>query len=322
MNTPNLLTRLWLPLFALAGLVVFPWVAPLLDLQFYVSFVQRVMIFALLAASLNFILGYGGMVALGHAAFFGAGAYTVAILAHHGVTAAIISWPLAVVIPAALALVIGAISLRTQGVYFIMITLAFAQMIYYVGISLRAYGGEDGLNIMSRSVLPGIDPFNDLAFYYVVLVTVVLCLLLLFKLKDSHFGHALMGIRENEARMESLGFPVYRIKLTAFVIAAAIAGLAGALLANNNLYVSPSIMHWKESAHLIIMILIGGIGLRYGGVAGAVILLCLEEFLRMRTDYWHFWLGLILLSMVFFAPRGMAELLSRLQPKRANESAS
>lgn len=298
----------WLSWTLLVLLVVFPWVAPLMGLEFYVSFVRRVLIFALLAASLNFILGYGGMVALGHAAFFGVGAYTVGILAEHGVGSALIAWPMAVLMAALFALFIGAVSLRTQGVYFIMITLAFAQMVYYVGISLRAYGGEDGLNIMTHNTMPGLNLGSATTLYYVVLVLFVFTLWLLFRIKDSHFGQALQGIRENEARMEALGFPVYRIKLAAFVIAGAIAGLCGALLANNNLFVSPSLMHWKESAHLIIMVLVGGIGMRYGGVAGAMVLLSLEELLKQWTEYWHLPLGIVLLAVVFLAPRGMAGL--------------
>ncbi|MFQ6748859.1 branched-chain amino acid ABC transporter permease, partial [Bordetella pertussis] len=169
----------------------------------------------------------------------------------------------------ALAWITGAISLRTRGVYFIMITLAFAQMVYYVFISLRQYGGEDGLNLSGYSTLPGLDLANDLTFYYLVLVLFAVLMGVFGRVVDSRFGAALQGIRENESRMESLGYPVYRLKLTAFVISGAAAGLAGALLANHNLFISPSLMHWTQSANLLIMVLVGGIGLRYGGVAGA-----------------------------------------------------
>jgi branched-chain amino acid transport system permease protein len=295
-------------------LVLFPLVAPALDLGFYVSFVRRVLIFALAASSLNFILGYGGMVALGHAAFFGAGAYVVAILSAQGQNQAVVSWPLAMLVSAGLAWLIGSISLRTRGVYFIMITLAFAQMVFYIFISLRQYGGEDGINLSAPSSLPCLSLANDTQFYYLVLVIVVLCLWLMHSMANARFGRALQGIRENEARMQALGYPVLRIKLVAFVFAGALAGLAGALLANHNLFVSPSLMHWTASASLIIMVIVGGIGLRFGGVVGAAVMLLLEEFLRLYTDYWHLPLGLLLLVIVLFAPRGLAGLVVRRTP--------
>jgi branched-chain amino acid transport system permease protein len=283
----------------------------MLNLDFYVSFVRRVLIFALAATSLNFILGYGGMVALGHAAFFGAGAYVVAMLSVQGVSQALIAWPVAMLVAGALALVIGFISLRTRGVYFIMITLAFAQMVFYLFISLRQYGGEDGINVAGPSVLLGLNLANDRTFYYVVLVVVLACLWWLNRLIQARFGQALQGIRENESRMEALGYPVFRIKLLAFVIAGVMAGLAGALLASHNQFVSPSLMHWTASANLIIMVIVGGLGLRYGGLVGAAVMLWLEEVLRLYTDYWHLPLGVLLLAIVLFAPRGLAGMFKR-----------
>ena len=184
---------------------------------------RRVLIYALAATSLNLILGYGGMVALGHAAFFGAGAYAVGILAMSGVTSALVSWPVAVALAAVLACVTGAISLRTRGVYFIMITLAFAQMLFYIFISLRQYGGEDGLNLPGPSTLPGLSLGDDVSFYYLVLALFTLLSWLFGRLVASRFGTALQGIRENESRMESLGYPVYRIKLAAFTLSGAAA---------------------------------------------------------------------------------------------------
>ncbi len=302
----KLFTATNMSVLGLALLLVFPLVAPVLNLDFYVSFVRRVLIFALAATSLNFILGYGGMVALGHAAFFGAGAYVVAMLSVQGVSQALIAWPVAMLVAGALALVIGFISLRTRGVYFIMITLAFAQMVFYLFISLRQYGGEDGINVAGPSVLLGLNLANDRTFYYVVLVVVLACLWWLNRLIQARFGQALQGIRENESRMEALGYPVFRIKLLAFVIAGVMAGLAGALLASHNQFVSPSLMHWTASANLIIMVIVGGIGLRYGGLVGAAVMLWLEEVLRLYTDYWHLPLGVLLLAIVLFAPRGLA----------------
>jgi branched-chain amino acid transport system permease protein len=211
----------------------------------------------------------------------------------------------------ALALVIGMISLRTRGVYFIMITLAFAQMVFYLFISLRQYGGEDGLNLKGPSLFPGLNLADDRTFYYVVLVVVLACLWWLNRLINARFGQALQGIRENESRMEALGYPVFRIKLLAFVIAGVMAGLAGALLASHNQFVSPSLMHWTASANLIIMVIVGGIGLRYGGLVGAAVMLWLEEVLRLYTDYWHLPLGVLLLAIVLFAPRGLAGMFKR-----------
>ena len=309
-SAPSMVT-VWLPLGCLLLLVLFPLVAPALDLGFYVSFVRRVLIYALAASSLNFILGYGGMVALGHAAFFGAGAYVVAMLSAQGQSQAMIAWPLAMLVAGGLALLIGAISLRTRGVYFIMITLAFAQMVFYLFISLRQYGGEYGLNLAAPSLVPGLNLSNDTQFYYLVLGIVVACLWLMHCMSNARFGQALQGIRENEARMQALGYQVLRIKLVAFVFAGTLAGLAGALLANHNLFVSPSLMHWTASANLIIMVIVGGIGLRFGGVVGAAVMLLLEEFLRLYTDYWHLPLGVLLLIIVLFAPRGVAGLFLR-----------
>jgi len=202
-------------------------------------------------------------------------------------------------------------------VYFIMITLAFAQMLFYIFISLRQYGGEDGLNLPGYSTLPGIDLSHDVSFYYLVLLLFALLMWGFSRVVSSRFGTALQGIRENESRMESMGYPVYRIKLAAFTLSGAAAGLAGALLANHNLFISPSLMHWTQSANLLIMVLVGGIGLRWGGVAGAVVMLTLEEVLRLWTEYWHLPLGVLLLCVVFGAPRGLVGLFGPLFGGRA-----
>ena len=187
-----------------------------------------------------------------------------------------------------------------------MITLAFAQMVYYISISLRKYGGDDGLNLAGVSRIPGIDLASDRTFYYLVLVILAGSLSLLNRMIDSRFGQALQGIRENESRMVALGYPVFGIKLFAFVIAGVMGGLAGVLLANHNLFVSPAMMHWTASASLIIMVIVGGIGHRWGGAVGAAVMLSLEEILRLYTDYWHLPLGLLLLAIVLLAPAGLA----------------
>jgi len=281
--------------------------------QFYISFGTRILIYAMAAASLNLVLGYGGMVSFGHAAFFGAGAYIVGILAVEGVRSAWITWPAAVATAAGAALVIGALSLRTRGVYFIMITLAFAQMMYYVFVSLKAYGGDDGLSMPGRSTLGfGLDLAHDLTWYYVVLALLAAVLYLLHRLVRSRFGRVIEAIRENETRAAAIGYPVYGYKLACFVISGAIAGLAGALIANHTSYVSPALLHWIQSGTLMIMVILGGVGRFWGGPVGAAVLLALEEAFSgspLLGDYalhWQLPVGVILLAVVLFAPQGIA----------------
>ena len=292
------------------------------DNLFYLGLASRILVYALAATSLNLVLGYGGMVSFGHAAFFGAGAYVVGILAAEGVTSAWIAWPAAVAIAALAAVVIGAISLRTRGGYFIMITLAFAQMVYYIFVSLKSYGGEDGLSIAARSTLgAGLDLSNDVAWYYTVLALLAAALYLLQRLAASRFGRAIGAIRENEARAAAIGFPVYRYKLACFVLSGAVAGLAGVLIANQSRYVSPGLLHWMQSGTLMIMVILGGVGRLWGGVIGAAVLLILEHLI---SDYRIGWLasiapdyqdhaalgvGFVLLAVVLFAPQGIAGLL-------------
>ncbi len=301
----------------------FPLLMQRLDLVYYTSFASRVMIYALAAGSLNLILGYGGMISFGHAAFVGVGTYTAGILIIEGLPAALVGWPLAMLVGGLLALAIGAMSLRTRGVYFIMITLAFAQMIYYLTISMKAYGGDEGLSLPGRSTLPWLDLKDDATFYYVVLALLCLSQLLLTRLVGSRFGRVIEAIRENETRMEAIGYPTRRFKLVCFVIAGAFGGLAGALLANHGNYVNPSILHWTQSGNLMIMVILGGVGFRYGGLIGALVLLGLEEFIANHKVGWmadlypkyqdHALLGvgIILLIIVLYAPQGIAGLFSR-----------
>lgn len=269
----------WVSLLLVA--LALPWLLQATSQDYYLGFVRRVMIFALAASSLHFILSYGGMVALGHAAFLGIGAYLYAVYE---------IWWLALFGVAGLATLIGAISLRTQGVYFIMITLAFAQMIYYLCISLSVWGGEDGLTLTPSNL-------SEWHFYYLVLGVLLGSLWVLSRLLSTNFGRALKGCRDNEARMAALGYPVSRIKLIAFVIAAIFAGLSGVLLAEHNRFVSPSLMHWTQSATLIVMVLIGGLDKPWAGVWGAVVYLTLQEVLAAYTEYWHLALGIILLGL-------------------------
>jgi branched-chain amino acid transport system permease protein len=292
--------------------LVFPLVMHAMDQHFYIAFATRVLIYAMAAASLNLVLGYGGMVSFGHAAFFGAGAYVVGIFAAEGVRSLWIAWPAAILVAALAALLIGAISLRTRGVYFIMITLAFAQMMYYVFVSMKAYGGDDGLSMPGRSTGLGLELRNDFVWYYLVLGLLIIVLYLLHRLLGSRFGRVIEAIRENETRATAIGYPVYRYQLLCFVISGAIAGLAGALIANQTSYVGPALLHWVQSGTLMIMVILGGVGRFWGGPVGAVVLLALEELfsgsslLGAYSLHWQLPVGIILLAVVLFAPWGIA----------------
>lgn len=297
---------------ALAVLSALPLLAAWVGDTFYVGLASRILIFAIAATSLNLILGFGGLVSFGHAAFVGLGAYTVAVLMQDGTTSAWVAWPAAMAVSAVAAGIIGAISLRTQGVYFIMITLAFAQMLYYLVISLRAYGGEDGLSLAGRShVGAGLDLGVESTFYYTVLGLLVAVLVGMARLLNARFGHVLQAIRENETRMEAIGFPVLRYKWVAFILAGALAGLAGALLANQGGFVSPALMQWHQSGVLMIMVILGGVGHLYGGVVGAIVYLALEEAMSHYTIHWQLGLGFMLLMVVLLAPNGLTSLIRR-----------
>jgi branched-chain amino acid transport system permease protein len=275
------------------------------------------LIFALAATSLNLILGFGGMVSFGHAAFLGVGAYTVVILSQMGVVDAWVAWPAAMVVAGLFALLIGAVSLRTQGVYFIMITLAFAQMMYYLVVSFKAYGGDDGMSLPARSRIGFLDMSNDTHFYYVTLLACVAVLVLIARVLNARFGHVLQAIRENEVRMQSLGYAVFRYKLCAFVMSGALAGLAGALLANQSGFVSPAMMQWSQSGMLMMMVILGGVGHLYGGVWGAILFLLLEEILSHFTIHWQLGLGALLLMVVLLLPNGLTSALTHLRKERS-----
>jgi branched-chain amino acid transport system permease protein len=277
---------------------------------FYTRLLTRIMIYAIVTISLDLILGYGGMVSFGHAAYFGLGAYTVGILAKHGIQSAFISWPLAIVIAAVAAIVIGIISLRTSGVYFIMITLAFAQMLYFFFFNLDQYGGNDGMPLETRSTMGGLLDLNQhTTFFYLALVVLMVVLFLCYRLVHSRFGMVIRGFRENEQRMSSIGFARLRYKLVCFVISGAIAGLAGALIANQTKYVSPSLMHWTRSGEFLVMVILGGMRSLVGPVLGAITLLLAEEILSSYTQHWMIVLGPFLLFIVLFARRGIYGLL-------------
>ena len=301
-------------LLLLLALVLLPVYVELTGSRFLLTLFTRIAILALAAVSLNLILGYGGMMSFGHAAYLGIGGYAVGILAFEGVTTGFVQWPVALLVSAFFALVIGALSLRTRGVYFIMITLAFAQMAYYIVAGLARYGGDDGLTIQKRSqFIAPINLSNKVQFYYICLALLCAAIYLVWRLINSRFGMAIQGARSNDTRMRAIGFPTYRYKLTCFVIAGTLCGLAGALLANHTDFVSPAMMYWTRSGDLIFMVVLGGMGSTFGPLFGAVALLVLEEVLSGITEYWQIILGPLLLLVVLFARGGIDGLLGKVR---------
>jgi len=282
--------------------------------QFFpLTLFTRIVILALAATSLNLILGYGGMVSFGHAAYMGLGGYVVGIMAKEDITSGFAQWPLALAVCALFALVVGALCLRTRGVYFIMITLAFAQMIYYVAVGLDRYGGDDGLTIYRRSQFASlIDLSGKVQFYYLCLALLLAAIWFVSRLINSRFGMVIQGSRSNERRMRAIGFPILRYRLASFVIAGMMCGLAGALLANHTDFISPAVMHWTRSGDLIVMIVLGGMGSLFGPLIGAITLLTLEEGLSRVTEYWQIIVGPLLLFIVVYAHGGIDGILASL----------
>ncbi len=294
----------------LAVLALLPLYSQLTGDVFALTLFTRILILATGAVSLNLIMGYGGMVSFGHAAYLGIGGYAVGILAKEGIGSGLVQWPVAIAASALYALVVGALSLRTRGVYFIMITLAFAQMVYYVAIGLDRYGGDDGLTIYKRSDFGGLIDLNDkTVFYYLCFAVLLGSIYLVSRLVNSRFGLVIRGARSNERRMRAIGFPTFRYRLVCFVIAGALCGLAGALLANHTNFISPAMMHWTRSGDLIVMVVLGGLGSLFGPVIGAVSFLLLEEGLSRLTEYSNLILGPILLLVAIYLHGGIEGLL-------------
>ncbi|MDA9495745.1 MULTISPECIES: branched-chain amino acid ABC transporter permease [unclassified Bradyrhizobium] len=296
----------------LAGLVLLPLYSQLSGNVFILTLFTRIVILALAAASLNLIMGFGGMMSFGHAAYLGIGGYAVGMLAQEGVGSGFIQFPVALAASATYALVIGALSLRTRGVYFIMITLAFAQMAYYVASGLARYGGDDGLTVYKRSDFSGlVNLGNRTQFYYLCLACLFAVLILIWRIVNSRFGLVVQGLRSNEQRMQAIGFPAKRYQLVCFVISGMMCGLAGALLANNTDFISPAVMYWTRSGDLMVMVILGGMGTLFGPVMGAVVFLLLEEFLSQITEYWALIMGPLLLLIVLFGRGGIMGVLGR-----------
>jgi branched-chain amino acid transport system permease protein len=309
---PTLNLRTVVGLLLLLALLLLPLYVELTGSRFLLTLFTRIVILALAAVSLNLLLGYGGMMSFGHAAYLGIGGYAVGILAFEGITSGFVQWPVALLVSAFFALVIGALSLRTRGIYFIMITLAFAQMAYYIVAGLARYGGDDGLTIQKRSqFIAPINLSNKVQFYYICLALLCAAIYLVWRIVNSRFGMAIQGARSNDMRMRAIGFPTYRYQLICFVIAGTLCGLAGALLANHTDFVSPAMMYWTRSGDLIIMVVLGGMGSTFGPLFGAVALLVLEEVLSGITEYWQIILGPLLLLVVLFARGGIDGLLGK-----------
>ncbi len=292
-----------------------PWLASLADDSYWPNVFMRTMIWAIAAISLNLILGFGGMVSFGHAVYLGIGAYSVGILTYYEITNGWIQLLTAIVACAVISLIFGAISLRTRGVYFIMITMALAQMLYFLAISAEEYGSDDGLVIYDRSDfgLALFDLNDKLTLYYSILVVLVLCLFLVSRLVGSRFGRVIRGAKANEERMLVIGYPVYRYRLVCFVIAGVMAGIAGFLSANVESFVSPDMMHWTRSGELIFMVVLGGMATLFGPLAGAMAFWLLSEFLPRLTEHWHLIFGPLLILVVLYARNGIYGLFERGQ---------
>lgn len=310
----------------LGTLVLVPLIASQLDEPFIITLATKVAILALAGVGLNLALGQGGLVSFGHAAYFGMGGYAMGILASHaqsyaplmevpfvieGTNQMPVIWLVAMIASALLALLIGALSLRTSGVYFIMVTLAFGQMFYYFAISWPAYGGEDGLSIYVRNQFPGLNTLVPIQFFGLCFVVLAVVLFVVSRLNASAFGLALSGAHQNEERAQTVGINVYRTRLVAFVISGAITGLAGALYADLNRFVSPTMFSWHTSGEIMIFIILGGVARLFGPIVGAATYIILEHLLGGISQYWQIYLGAILLFIVLFAKGGIIGAISR-----------
>lgn len=307
---------------ALLAVPLWAWGA---DQPYVITLATKVAILALAGVGLNLVLGLGGLVSLGHAAFFGIGGYAMGILASHaqsytpiltapfvieGSKSMPVIWLVAMMAGALAAFVIGLLSLRTTGAYFIMVTLAFGQMFYYFAISWPAYGGEDGLSIYVRNGFAGLNTLDPIQFFAISYGLLGLGLLLSSRLAHAPFGMALSGARQNSARVQSVGIDVFRVRLVAFTLSGAITGLAGALYGDLNRFVSPTMLSWQTSGEIMVFVILGGVGRLFGPVVGAALFILLEQVLGGLSEYWHIYLGALLLLVVLFARGGLIGILA------------
>ena len=291
---------------ALALLAAFP----LTGATFYTELVTKVMILAIFAMSLDLLVGYTGLVSFGHAAFFGIGAYTLGLVAPKYDAANLwLTLPAAMLAAGLAALIVGVFVVRAKGIYFIMVTLAFAQMFYFVFHDTKFGGGSD-------ASIGGFSPFdlaNATHSYYFVFAAMLLVFVFLRLLLRSTFGRALQGIRSNEDRMRSLGFPVYRYKLASFTLAGSLAGLAGYLSAMQFGFVNPEIISWHQSGNVLLMLILGGLGSLYGGIIGAFAFVALQELYQSVTTHWQLLLGATIILLVIFLPGGLTSVGGRFK---------
>jgi branched-chain amino acid transport system permease protein len=299
------------PLLLFAGLALFPLVARFDADAYLVTLGARMLILALAALSLDFLVGQGALVSFGHAAYLGIGAYSVVLASIVGIHDLLLQAVIAVVAAALFAALTGYVSLRASGVYYIMSTLAFGQMLYFLFVSLSALGGDDGYTLSSRSLLIG-KPLlaSDLSFYYLCLGALALAYLVVARIAKSRFGRALNAVRQNPLRARALGFRPFPFQLAACVIAGAIAGVAGTLLANQSEFVAPAFMSWQRSGELLVMTILGGVGSLWGAILGAITYLTLEETLSLLTDQTHLIIGPLLVIVAIFGRRGLAGALA------------
>ncbi|SEC41906.1 amino acid/amide ABC transporter membrane protein 2, HAAT family [Rhizobiales bacterium GAS191] len=308
---PPHLARLAVPVLVFALLALAPLAGLAGSERYMLALVTRCMIFAIAAIGLDLALGCGGLVSFGHAAFIGIGAYAAGILTASGIEDAALVLGVALAASGLFALVTGAISLKTRGVHFIMITLAFGQMAYFVANSLKAYGGDDGLTLANRVTLFGQDTFGGTyIFYYAVLALLLVVYLLARAVIRSRFGRVLRGAKDNEIRMAAIGFNPYPFRLAAYVLSGMMAGLAGFLLAEQSEFVSPAFMTWQRSGDLIIMVMLGGVASLDGAILGALMVVLTEELLAGFTEHWRVIFGPFLVLVALFARGGLLGLMT------------
>jgi branched-chain amino acid transport system permease protein len=306
------------PVMLLLALAAVPTVATAFDDNFLVAFFARVLIYAIAASALNIALGFGGLVSLGHALFIGIGMYSVSLPAFHGVSSGVVHLLFCVVLCAGIGTVTGLISLRTSGIAFIMITLAFAQMGYFVVVSLKQYGGDDGMSIATPSQLAGWALDTPKAVFYTAWVLLAALTYWVDRLRVSPFGMTLRAGRQNARRVMSVGLALRKYQLTAYVLSAVGCGLAGMLLANLNAYASPSSMSWSVSGELIVMVVLGGMGSVFGPLLGALAFLGVEEVLKVYTEHWMAVFGLAIVAVPMLGKAGLAGLLERIKPSSSH----
>jgi len=300
----------------LAILALTPFILEWANQPFYLDLLSRALILGIAAISLNLILGFGGMISLGHAAYIGIGAYCVGIPSYYDYYNGWLHLALALSVSAIFALITGAISLRTKGVYFIMITMAFSQMGYFTFLSMEEYGADDGLVIYSRSEFPEwMSMDGGVSLYYWIFAVLLLSLFFTHRLVNARFGRVIVGSRFNEQRMRALGFNTYRYRLTCYVISAMMCSVAGMLFGNFAGFISPDIMGWARSGELIFMVIIGGVATFFGPLVGTIVFVLLEEFLSAITVYWHLIFGVMLVALVLFGKGGIHGWLSRWDRK-------